>query len=336
MKCPNCSTKQKYKDGLTCQKCGYRNALNPKEPPNITDYFLKSIVTKISRDGKMYYTYEQLLIQFIKGYGKKFINGWIVFYIVSFVILLAVFINYFFWMLAIIFSLGVMIGFYFLFSFRKTKNYDYSLLNKTLKTYLNNYPDKNLADGNAFSNNIQKIEEELSNYAPESVLIVDKNDYTDMLLLNRYHIENKVLVLSKYQYPKYIFEYFQKLIQKHPSIPIKILHEASEDGDKMKENLLADTFWNLKDKEIHDLGLFWKDTKRLKRSFSLPKKTIGNITVGKNIPYQKDTRIPLGMIPPIVMGSVLIGTISSGEAMTLADSLEEHQKNSFSGSADFG
>lgn len=334
MKCASCGISQKYSEGLVCKQCGYKNVIDPKEPPRITDNFIKNCIQKVSRNGEFYYTYEQLLAQFAIHFSKKYFEGWIVFYIIGFVLLCMVFINFFFWLFGIFMALAIMIVVYLFFS-TKNKRYDYELLNTTLRKYLNTYPDKNLVDGRAFSDTKQEIEEELSDYSPESILIVDKNDYVDMLILNRYHIENKVLVVSKSKYPYYIFEYLQKLFQKHPNIPIRILHEASMEGESMKNKLLDDESWNLQGREIQDLGLFWSDTRKLKKSIFFPNNSNENIQMGKKIPYQANIRIPLGMLPPVVLGSVLLGTMS-GSGLSLADSIEEHQKNSLSGSSDFG
>jgi len=51
--------------------CGYRFALDPRQPPNISDIVLKNAVDKVSDNHNYYFTYNQLYAQVYRTLKKK-------------------------------------------------------------------------------------------------------------------------------------------------------------------------------------------------------------------------------------------------------------------------
>jgi hypothetical protein len=71
MKCPQCAFNQKYKSGMTCGACGYRFALDPKEPFGITDMAFKTALDRLSGAGQHHFTPDQLYSQIYRLLVKK-------------------------------------------------------------------------------------------------------------------------------------------------------------------------------------------------------------------------------------------------------------------------
>ena len=88
MKCPKCTNNQKYKDGMTCNFCGYIFALNPKVWPNITDMAMNNVIRDLSGPEEYYFTSNQLISRLYRTLRKKQRSAGIVGTILFFIVVL--------------------------------------------------------------------------------------------------------------------------------------------------------------------------------------------------------------------------------------------------------
>ncbi|MFC1858404.1 hypothetical protein ACFL9U_10340 [Thermodesulfobacteriota bacterium] len=271
MKCPNCDANRKYKEGMVCG-CGYRFALNPKEPPNLTDIAVKKIIDRISDLDTKYFTYNQLYAQIYRLIQKKkrrgCLVGSIVLCIISFMVLLMFSIESesylpFLFLIAIIAAI--------VWRYRRAPKVSPADVAKAIHVYQASHLMDKLVDGKQFLEmDPNGFDKEILQFAPERILIADRDDTVDMLLLNRFHFENKALILSAQKYPQPAFAACQYFLTKFPDLPVILVHDASKKGYQMKQRLLEDKSWNLEEQNVEDLGLHPWDVEPLKDPIWMP------------------------------------------------------------------
>ena len=196
----------------------------------------------------------------------------------------------------------------------------YENLSQAIKKYLRANPAPNLVDGTRFAGELprDKIKEELFNYAPERILIAPTNDMVDMLVLNRFHFENKTCVVSAAKYPKHVFDACQRFLAKVPDLPVEMIHDVSRPGLSLKDQLLAYPSWNLKDKNVKDLGLFPDDVKKIKEPIWIPTgtpaRTLGpKSSAADPVQAQIDQgmAMPLDFAgPKVMMGALAVAVVA--------------------------
>ncbi|MBL8250067.1 MAG: hypothetical protein JNK31_00205, partial [Candidatus Competibacter sp.] len=126
---------------------------------------------------------------------------------------------------------------------------------RLLQRYRRTHPIAALADGQAFLQQAPAENLESAHYAPERILVVERDDLVDMLVRNRFHASHKTAVISCSGYPKRVVEACQDFLRRHPDTPVQLLHDASLKGFKLKTQLEADTQWPLAGRPLVDLGL---------------------------------------------------------------------------------
>lgn len=219
----------------------------------------------------------------------------------------------------------------------QTRSISYSKVAGIISKYRKVRSIDRLIDGrNLFEYNLNSKElgDEILQYAPERILIVERNDIANMLILNRFHIEQKTLVVSDQKYPERAFTACQRFLLQHSDIPVVLMHDASEEGLHMKDRLLTDKAWNLEGKNIQDLGLFPKDTDRLKHSMwlpTMPKRGKEKILSNKKMSYkniQKGYKMPLDIAPPRTVMGVTGLAMATGLALLSDELLAEQQSHS--------
>lgn len=325
MKCPKCSRNHPYKEGMKCL-CGYQFTLNPKQPPYFTDKTIQMVIEKLSGGGRYYFTKNQLYATLFKKRlqairNMRFWTGGSIGFAVWILILIYTYhVHSNKWFMTI---LGLSIVFFVLFfhTLRKISPRYMGDIMQAIETYHKTNPISNMTTGKAFQNTKKReIDENIFAHAPEKILIVEHDDFTDTLLLNHFYFEEKCLVLSENKYPQNIFEAYQKFITIHPGIPISILHDASQKGLAMEKRLRSQKEWMLSDKEIIDLGLKKEDAKSLQKhgglwlyqgnyERKLSSNTEDNIKQGY--------RVPLDFTSPMRMKSILAGSLIAGVGFSL-------------------
>lgn len=317
MKCPLCSEKTKYSSGVTC-KCGYRFALDPSQEPRISDKAMHSVVSKLSSDGKRLFTYNQLYAALHKiATKKKSVARKSGVAAVGFLscVAAAVLWGNFSWMWAlppILFGGAIV---FLILRWKPIPKHD--ALIQAINAYRRVHPLATLADGHRFKKDwtSEDLKQELFNYAPERMLIVQTDDVVDMLVGNKFHFETKTVVVSASKYPEHVFKACQTFLRKSPDLKIFVLHDASRDGLRLKEKLKADPAWCLQDRDLTDLGLSPEDIKNVKEPIWMPTRggasaAPAHATVEEKINH--GMRFPVDFVPPAAMIGILGTAVVAG------------------------
>jgi hypothetical protein len=322
MKCPSCGFNQKVKEGLICNQCKYRFALNPKEPPGLSDGAMAGVVRRLSGPDGLYFTMDQLRLGVWRVLAQKAkLPGCLVLFFAIFIgvplsgaaEMLGLPVFFAFILAAIIAFLGIRT-----FN-RRSPKIQRAAMENAIGRYLTAHPVEHLVDGKRLSGLTHSaVDEELAQYAPERILIVQHDDIADMLILNRFHFDHKSLVVSAQQYPEAAFMAAQKFLLAHPDLPVLVAHDASEEGLRVKTRLRKDAAWNLAERPITDLGIHPKDIQKWARPVWLPElktdpSATAKIPVGGD-PFErvkKGYRLPLASAPPkSMMGALSMGVVA--------------------------
>lgn len=328
MKCPKCHHNQRYREGMTCVKCRYRFALSPKVPPNLTDLGMSRIIDRLSTFGQFYFTRHQLLAAVYRTLARKRTRSRrlsaVVFAIVVGVvgIIFGGFpVAFPLWVygvfLAVVVWLAVWIA-------RRPVKVRFGEVDGAVTAYLTVHPPDRLADGTAFSKTPPPpFDEELAAYAPEQVLIVERDDMADMLILNRYHLEQKTLVVSARKYPRAAFIAFKRFIAVHPDLRVVLIHDLSRAGHRLRNDIEKDPDWGLPKGSIVDLGLHHTDVDRLKAPLWLPTPKVEGKpdrvrieTAGRAMDQLQSGRyVPVDLAPPRTMMAAFALAAAAGLAL---------------------
>ncbi len=327
---------------MICSACGYAFALNPKAYPRITDYAFKKGLDRVSGFGHFYFTYNQLFTQIYRNVAKKhrltigsaIIVG--IFFLVAsiFVTKAATEMGVPNWTPWVIYAgiLAVLV----LMVKKKSYKAPYSTFKQTIEKYKELHPIENMVDGTTFKETPDtEYAKEILKFAPEKLLIVERNDIADMLILNRFHMNHKTLVVSADKYPKRAFQIFVKILEKYPDLPVYLIHDASENATTLEDRLTSDPSWGLKNKEVVDLGLFPEDIERLSRPIWIPKLAGGKakdkkVIISKKVDemINKGYRMPVDTAPPSSLISAVNLGILTGAAILSAEYMDQQQRES--------
>ena len=132
--------------------------------------------------------------------------------------------------------------------------------------YHGTHPIAGLADGQAFLHTTETELREFQ-YAPERILVVERDDLVDMLIRNRFHLNHKTVVIGCSGYPEYVFAACQEFLKIHPNASVQVLHDASLDGFDLTKQLMADPKWEFAHQRLTDLGI---SRAMLKKASSFP------------------------------------------------------------------
>ncbi len=222
--------------------------------------------------------------------------------------------------------------FLIVFMWRWRPKIAYKDLSQAIMKYLKANPAPNLVDGTKFAGELPRVQikEELFNYAPERILIAPTNDMVDMLVLNGFHFENKTCVVSAAKYPKHAFDACQRFLAKVPDLPVEVIHDVSGPGLSLKDQLLADPSWSLKDKSVKDPGLFPDAVRKIKGPIWIPKGTPAGTLRPKSAtadpvqaPIDQGMAMPLDFAGPKVMTGALAVAVVAGLLLMSEELLAE-------------
>lgn len=340
MKCPECMGTQRHKDGMKCHSCGYQFALDPKKPPHITDIALKNVIDRISGNGQYYFTYDQLFAQVYRIIKKKQNNdlGCLVFpFVLTGLFIFAIlhisipFLEVGILILYVILGVGGIVRYA-----GRPVTIPCSRVSRTISVYQKTHPIDRLVKSRMFQKlTPEDFDDEIFQYAPERILIVEREDIADMLILNRFPLEHKTLVVSEQKYPEHAFNACQQFLSQHPEIPVILIHDASGKGLRMKKRLSDDDDWNLREKKnVQDLGLFPREMNRLRQPIWLPPgaSVYGEILGAEksaNEKISKGYRMPVDTAPPAeMMGSVSFALVSGLILLSEEFITEQHRRTS--------
>jgi hypothetical protein len=108
-------------------------------------------------------------------------------------------------------------------------------------------------------------EPDLYDYGVQRLLIVQRDELVDWLVLNNVHAEQAMLVLSVNGYPGYLLEHTKRVLSEQPDLMIHLLHDADVSVAQMRSQVDR-LGLPLEGHEVVDLGFSAEDFRRLKRA----------------------------------------------------------------------
>jgi hypothetical protein len=300
---------------------------------------LKKAVDRLSGFGQYAFTYTQLFAQVHRILSKKKrgerIGCAVVFWIAMIVIGGVIITNLPYWpvfiALAAAFALWVTLK-----VLRRPARIPEDQVSSAIARYIGAHPLEGMATGKRLLHNGDAgWDETLFEHAPQGILIVERDDMAEMLILNRFHLDNKILVVSANKYPDRAFKACRRILDKWPDVPVSVIHDASKKGHRLRNDLLNDPAWELKGRKIQDLGLHPHDVDRLKRPVWVPEKRAGKkeiVQTGRPVEnIQAGYRMPLDIAgPKALMGTTSLAMVT-GMALLSEALLEEQRRSAMAG-----
>ncbi len=332
MRCPQCNHTQSKKEGNDCQKCGYRFVLIPKTDP-IHDYKLTQLVKQLSVNEQYPFTRAQLVWEIVRFLNKRRLMPWgcliILGGLASGVALTALFHlannagHSFFWGI-----LSVVLGIFAYSHIRKRINgnalnkQDYITAKKLVQRYQEQHEIKGLVEGKAFASQEDTVPLDLAGIAPEAILVLERDDWVDALVLGRFHMQHKVAVVSRTGYPRQMFAALPGFVQAHPSISVLVLHDASRASVLHAKKLAGDPRWAFAATHLRYLGL----TEESFTDVSAPLCWLNakdELTISREPlkEYQAGKRFPLDFFRPLQLQSLMATALVSSGVLLLSSLL---------------
>lgn len=260
MKCPQCSRNQlRGKEGMVCKKCKYNFILDPKTH-QMTDGKFLALIRKASREGTYYYTEDELYhiaaLTAKKNWGC--IGGGI-FGTIFGLVFINVFIGDFSdsdQSLKFILSGVLVISAIFLTIRSIPAKLPRKRWDKIVRQWKRNSsePIVGLIEQTVLHQPPpQEMESDIYQYGASRLVICQHDIQVDWLVLNNFHSANSAVIISENGYPGYIATRADELLQSNPGLEIVLVHDASEEGNQMKQRILSG--WPIREGQIHDVGI---------------------------------------------------------------------------------
>ena len=325
MKCPNCGHNHPAREGRTCTKCHYRFVFEKKD--GITDNRMVQLIKRLGEDGRYHLTRTQLALGVaqLRGHHGAFyaVVPFALGAVVAFT-LAGLFID----RIPLLAVIGAIVGFMvvsagsraLLIKLFPHPPISYREARQLLERYHREHPIDKLATGGAYAHGGTGTPME-AGYAPERVLVVEKEDLADALIGNGFHREHRCVVVTVDGYPQHVFNACREFVQRHPKLPIYLLHDASAHGFRARAQLEARPEWQFARSRIRDLGIT-REQLRQARQQALPWLVKGGETVvyspGHENMLKSSGWVPVDYPPPPALQGALAAGLVAG-MLTLPD-----------------
>ncbi len=267
MKCPKCGHNHPAKQGMKCSSCRYQFTFNPKSwsSPGITDGKFLSYIRGASANDTVYFTRNHLYSVYCRK-QRPARGFWIVAAVIAAVMSAAWLLDedpaYVRGVLALLFC-GFMIWRAFVVRAKCVK-----------KKKFFKWIDQWQAKGHLIEKLIEAPtlhqppphwkESDIYDYGVEKIVIVERDILVDWMVLNNAHAQQKALVISESGYPSYLMPIAEKLLRENPTLPIHLLHDATQNGLQMEARIRQMNL-PIAGHPITDLGMKPDDFKRIRR-----------------------------------------------------------------------
>lgn len=262
MKCPKCSYNQPAKQGLECSKCNYHFCFDPKSSGLTDGKFLWAIRTA-SQNDTAFFTRNQLYAAYCRNLRKP-IAPTILGCVLAAIILLVAFTNAIVWLAAIGIGLG---GISLMSRLTPPSSIPYDTFMILIdQWHTSGRKIERLIDGPSLHDPPPEWNEaDIYDYGVEQILIVQRDELVDLLVLNGAHAEHRALIISETGYPEYLMPHAQRLLDERQDLPIYLLHDADRTGLSMGTRL-SNLNLPLQGRKLIDLGMNADSFKKLKRT----------------------------------------------------------------------
>lgn len=324
MRCPECQHDQKHKDGTRCKKCHYQFVLRKKDD-QISDLALRQIIQRLSDNGQYSFTATQVALEICRLWRKKTLGpvGCSVIALIVSVIAGLIAFSEWSWfggilIFAVILPLAIWLG------QRGKSKLSFSKAREIINRYHQAHPIHGLADGAAFRHQTPVADFHDPHYAPERILVVERDDLVDMLVRNRFHLTAKAAVVSRTGYPQRIFVACQEFLRNHPNTPVQVIHDASSAGFALTAQLATDPQWRFANQSLVDLGI---SRSALNSASSLPwlpthpSRRDGAFSNNATKMLRTLHRVPVDYVGPKPMMNLLSAAVVAGALLLAPDIL---------------
>lgn len=324
MKCPQCSEKTPDKENRTsCPKCAYRFAFRPGD--RMKDTWFLAIVRRASQNDTVYFTEHQLYTAYAQWSRNvkrsfPFITLFLGFVAVMGGLILEI--SPFYTVPAAVAAVGLM----FLLKRNSGPPLTYPEFQRLVRQWLGaDKPIKRLiiaGHPRLAKAPPRSVETDLYNYGVERILIVERDELVDLLVLNDFAARERALILSQNGYPAYLEDRLRDILESQPGVPIFVLHDATPKGMNMAELLSA----RLPQLSAHrdrivDLGITVEDVRKipaLKKCRSI---------------YGTE-RLPVDVLPAGILASLAAAAMLHSQ--TLAYAAAQQQASGDGGGGSYG
>ena len=312
MKCPKCQYRQKRgKDGMVCKSCSYKFFFDPQKDKltsstSLHDSRFKAIINHASANGTYHFTPDQLFSS-ARHFGRESKVGCI---IVAVVLLAAAVIG-FAADIIVLLLFSLLIGFVIsvtgiIHFFRgpqpKRKSWD-----RFVKYWEDEVePIPQLIKSPALGNPPPDWKEsDIYDYGVSGIILCDREETVDWLVLNQFHSQTNTLILTAAGYPEYLRGVAENILENKPDLPVHLLHDP---GTSAKSLITQNT---LPVPDFTDLGLdeaTMAGLTVLRKRFG--KKQLGSLPLDV-IPYRTFS----AALTHCLANGVLLGSILGANAM---------------------
>ena len=312
MQCPECGTHQKKTTGSGC-RCGYQFIFQEKTAHGMTDILFRRILQRAGEKGIFHFTFPQLYTAWCQqnaedSYSllqkKLTVTG-------GLQLSLSMGCLFFFgWLGGLLSLFFILIPWLIVRQYQQKSAPDLESLKKLLKQWQtgNGGGDEMLLIHPALHNPPpDPPEKDVFGYGVEKIIIVERPILVDLLVKNGFHAEQNALIFSRDGYPNYIVQHAQKLLRRNSSLPIYLLHDASEAGITMAQKK------SLAGHAVVDLGINQEDLKRMSFLDALQLQ-------------QKDYKAPLDILPYSVLVAIFGEALREGRKIREILKQRDHEK----------
>lgn len=272
MKCPSCTYFRRGSSGQ-CSSCGYAFVFYPKVAGGMTDGRFSANIKRASADGTYFFTETQLFVA-QQMLGKKTASAGRVFHI-----MLTLFVFSLVWNVSertdhSFFGMGVRMALLIaiVWGFRRINSgppkpsvSSLTAFEGYLSVWRRHQPiDKLLGKPQLDTPPPAAAESDVYDYGVEGVLVLDEDRLVDLFVLNNFHAEQRVAVISKRGYPAYVMPRVQAVLAERPDLPVFVLH-GSGVGAQMLPYQLRSLDLGIVDHPIIDLGWTGRDISQVGR-----------------------------------------------------------------------
>jgi hypothetical protein len=306
MKCPECSTNHRYRSGMTC-RCGYRFVLDPK-CDGYADGRILAAFRKASAGETRYFTRNQLATEIQRMRPRAtapVVLG-------SLFLMAAIGMWFFDVELAVPSLLAGAFGVLLIYlGVGDSARLDIAKLNRAVEKYEATAKPCSflLRDDRPLAEPPQDWpESDIYDYGVEGILIVGRPLLVDLFVLNGFHTENRMLVVSECGYPEYIVPHANRILREQPDVRVYALHDSTREGMQMATRLVDSDVFQLQRHKITDLGLNSDDVNQMPRLKKF------EASGGVEVDHLKWSKLSNGTAAAIVGGIALVDVMDTDTA----------------------
>ncbi|WLE97042.1 MAG: hypothetical protein QTN59_20495 [Candidatus Electrothrix communis] len=240
MKCPECGVEQKKDGELRCC-CGYQFIFHAGNAQDMTDAKFFNLLRRAGGNGRFYFTFPQLYSAWCEQDAgerifllRKKIAG-----VGGLLLILCIYCFLLFGWIGGLLSLVLLVGPWLLIrQYRRQLPPDLGNLKKLVRQWQAGHgggDEMLLLRPSLHEPPPDFSEKDLFDYGVERIIIVERPLLVDLLVKNGFHADQNALVFSRDGYPAYIVQRAQKVLKERDSLPVYLLHDASEAGMAMSQ-----------------------------------------------------------------------------------------------------